>query len=421
MKRLGYLASAAISVCWSLMGLAQSVPQLINYQGQLLDAGGTPLTNGDYVIQARLFAFESGGTPIWGPQVFNGQAGIGFGPKIPVVQGRFNLVLGPQDTSGQSLAPVFAANSTVYIELQVGTGSPIAPRQQILSSPFALSAANAANAANAVNAASSANAANAANASNAANAAKLNGFDWTTLFAGGDPANGNMGLGITPSGVKLDVNGQIRVHQGNTASAGIWYSQTNGGDKAFVGMMDDSSLGFMLPSGARPLTYNLDSGLMYIPGKLQIGSYVLYTNWMYVTRFFNPITGSHITLHVDEENTLFSGNVNALSFTTTSDARLKDQIQTIADPIEKLEALRGVSFVFKPAVTGSTDTPQRRVGVLAQDVEKVLPEAVQTGSDGFKAVEYNALTPVLIEAVKAQQREIETLKAEIAELKAKQR
>ena len=149
MKRILCILTACAFFCPPYLR-AQSVPQLINYQGQLLDGAGNPLANGDYVIQVRLFSSESGGTPIWGPQVFSGQSGTGFAPKVAVVLGRFNLVLGPQDTAGQNLANVFAGNATVFIEIQVGTGNPISPRQQVLSSPFSMAAANAANAANAI-------------------------------------------------------------------------------------------------------------------------------------------------------------------------------------------------------------------------------------------------------------------------------
>src|SRR2546425_6047472 len=96
MKKVIQLYGAAMALLDCLTGLAQSVPQLINYQGQLLDASGTPMPTGDYSIEVRLFPVESGGGGIWGPQIFSGQSGIGFGPKVSVVNGRFNLVLGPQ-------------------------------------------------------------------------------------------------------------------------------------------------------------------------------------------------------------------------------------------------------------------------------------------------------------------------------------
>jgi hypothetical protein len=59
-----------------------------------------------------------------------------------------------------------------------------------------------------------------------------------------------------------------------------------------------------------------------------------------------------------------------------------------------------------------------QIGLIAQDLEKILPELVTTGPDGYKSVSYEKLTPVLIEAVKEQQKEIEYLKAELEEIKA---
>jgi hypothetical protein len=218
----GVLIWAALMLALTgLSAAAQSVPQLINYQGQLLDASGAPMPTGDYSIEVRLFPVESGGVANWGPQVFNGQSGVGFGPKVAVVNGRFNLVLGPQDIATNSLTGVFAANASVFVELKVGTSSPISPRQQVLSAPFALSAANAVNAVNAATATNAANAANAQNAvnavnavnaqnattattattavnannaANASNSARLNGFDWSSIFSGGNPQFGALSV-----------------------------------------------------------------------------------------------------------------------------------------------------------------------------------------------------------------------------------
>jgi hypothetical protein len=84
-----------------------------------------------------------------------------------------------------------------------------------------------------------------------------------------------------------------------------------------------------------------------------------------------------------------------------------------------LDAIRGVAFNFKenPART-DLDSHHRRAGVLAQDVQKVLPEAVTSGPDGYLSVDYNALIPVLIEAVKEQQKQIDILQEELESLKA---
>jgi len=124
--------------------LAQSVPALINFQSQVLNPDGTPLATGDYEITFRIFDAAEGGTLIWGPQVLDGLGGAGHGPKIPVVQGYFNVMLGPVDTAARPLTGAFQSAAR-FLEIQIGANTPISPRQQMLSAPYALSAAAAAN------------------------------------------------------------------------------------------------------------------------------------------------------------------------------------------------------------------------------------------------------------------------------------
>jgi microcystin-dependent protein len=115
----------------------------MNFQGQVLGADGSPLANGDYALTFQIFDAAEGGTLIWGPQALDGAGGVGHGPKIPVVQGYFNVMLGPLDTASRPLTGAFAG-ATRFLEIKVGTNNPISPRQQILSAPYALTAASAA-------------------------------------------------------------------------------------------------------------------------------------------------------------------------------------------------------------------------------------------------------------------------------------
>ncbi|QUN29552.1 tail fiber domain-containing protein [Cupriavidus sp. KK10] len=87
-----------------------------------------------------------------------------------------------------------------------------------------------------------------------------------------------------------------------------------------------------------------------------------------------------------------------------SDARLKDDVQTIPAAVAKVKRMRGVSYVRSDIA----DSP-RFVGVLAQELRDVLPEAVREGGDGMLSVDYGALGPVLIEAVKELCARIEVL------------
>jgi hypothetical protein len=84
-----------------------------------------------------------------------------------------------------------------------------------------------------------------------------------------------------------------------------------------------------------------------------------------------------------------------------SDRRFKENIKPIASALEKVTKLQGVTFTWNANdYPGKFFTEDPQVGLIAQDVEAVLPEAVLTDNDGFKSVTYDKLTAVLIEAVK---------------------
>ena len=101
-----------------------------------------------------------------------------------------------------------------------------------------------------------------------------------------------------------------------------------------------------------------------------------------------------------------SGVATATDFNSTSDINLKTNIKTIDDPLEKVMQINGVSFDWK-------HMNQSSAGVIAQDVEKVLPEIVKYGEDGYKSLNYNGLIGLLIEAVKEQNETIKSLEQKI--------
>ncbi len=102
-----------------------------------------------------------------------------------------------------------------------------------------------------------------------------------------------------------------------------------------------------------------------------------------------------------------NGNVKAIDFNTTSDQNLKTNIHTIENPLEKIAEIRGVNFDWK-------ETQKPSVGVIAQEIEKVLPELVN--DSGTKTVNYNGLIGLLIEVVKEQQTQIESLNERLSKL-----
>jgi phage-related tail fiber protein len=106
----------------------------------------------------------------------------------------------------------------------------------------------------------------------------------------------------------------------------------------------------------------------------------------------------------------FTGNViTATNFNTTSDARFKTDIVTIEDAVGLVEQLRGVTFNW-------VDTGAPTIGLIAQEVEEVLPELVTTDEDGYKSVAYSNMVGVLIEAIKDQQAQIDELREMVLNL-----
>lgn len=96
--------------------------------------------------------------------------------------------------------------------------------------------------------------------------------------------------------------------------------------------------------------------------------------------------------------------------TYASDERFKKNITPISSPLQKLLQINGVEYEMKPSeFTKYHFTPGRQIGLLAQNVEKIIPEAVSE-MDGYKGVDYAKLVPLLIEAVRELKAEIEELK-----------
>jgi hypothetical protein len=102
-----------------------------------------------------------------------------------------------------------------------------------------------------------------------------------------------------------------------------------------------------------------------------------------------------------------TGDVTA---NTSSDKRWKDNIIPIDNPIEKIKKLTGNSFVWKDGFEVYHSNKGLDYGVIAQEVEEVMPEIVIQRDGGYKGVRYEKIIPLLIEAIKEQQKQIEELK-----------
>ena len=126
----------------------------------------------------------------------------------------------------------------------------------------------------------------------------------------------------------------------------------------------------------------------------------LRSNWSggtYVPLKWNP-SGITVAGYVNA-----SGDMSAVNFNSTSDESLKENVTTITRALDKVTQLRGVNFDW-------IDSGKSATGVIAQEIEAVLPEVVSEDDNGIKHVAYGNLVGVLIEAIKELKAEIEDLK-----------
>lgn len=124
---------------------------------------------------------------------------------------------------------------------------------------------------------------------------------------------------------------------------------------------------------------------------------------------WNISTSSSGTLDFSLNNILKASIASSGSWSVTSDERLKKNFHPIDGALEKLKKIRGLYYQFKT----EKDSDPRHVGVIAQEVRKVLPEAVlEQGQDKHLSVSYSQLIPLVIEAVKDLETQVQALKKE---------
>ena len=162
------------------------------------------------------------------------------------------------------------------------------------------------------------------------------------------------------------------------------------------------------PKGTGQLTFPAGS----VSVAIGINNTTTSPNVFYPTITQNNI-GSITDLSISSTKLSFVPATGTLSVTilnSSSDELLKHNITTIHNPLETLSKLRGVKFDWN-------DTNITSYGVIAQELEEVLPELIGVDATDFKTVNYTPLIGFLIEAVKSQQTQIDNLLSEISNIK----
>ena len=196
-------------------------------------------------------------------------------------------------------------------------------------------------------------------------------------------------------------------------------SNTTGYNNTFVGR----AAGYSNQTGNTNTFVGHDAGRQNVSGhaNVLIGYKAGYnetgSNKLYIDNF--DTASPLIYGEFDNNLVKIHGELQMIAAAGPSDKRLKKDIKPLQSSLNKIQALQGVSYQWKTEEYpkwGFKETKQ--IGLVAQNVEDVMPELVSTDSQGYKAVSYDKLTAVLVEAVKELKSENVQLKAEIDELRA---
>jgi hypothetical protein len=129
-------------------------------------------------------------------------------------------------------------------------------------------------------------------------------------------------------------------------------------------------------------------------------------NGAFSSRYVIYNNGAHLRFWTNNQDVAYFDQVGNLLMRggpgKISDVREKEGIHKIENALEKVLAMQGITFQWKVDAHGGTNHRQRHLGLIAQEVEKILPEVVLNGDDGLKAINYSDLTSLLIEAIKEQ-------------------
>ena len=217
--------------------------------------------------------------------------------------------------------------------------------------------------------------------------------------------NSNSGAIIVDGGVGIDkdlyVGGVANFNSldltGTFSCAGIATLAKNGGitttgGDLFVGGATTTT---DLSAGNLQIAVTDDNTIDSKSGNLKLGAF----------------TGSYVAI---QTNTTITGILSVTDDITafwTSDSRLKDNVNLIDNPLEKVISISGNTFEWNE----KSNKSGHDVGLIAQEIEKVLPEAVVTRDNGYLAVDYHKVIPLLVEAIKELSDKVETLEQKLSD------
>lgn len=219
--------------------------------------------------------------------------------------------------------------------------------------------------------------------------------------------NGHVGLRKTNPGFLLDVNGPILVRRGGSNGGIKTGTPCSGGCLSFqydvverVGLIGTYG---QIPNHNTALAFGTNASTLII-------------EHMRIT--YGGLVG--IGTRTPNYKLDVRGSIGNNATLLHSDIRWKTKVETLKGSLEKVQKLRGVQFEWRTDQFEEMNFQEgKHIGVIAQEVEQVIPELVTTGADGYKSVEYTKLVAVLVEAMKEQQQIMAKQEATIEDLVAR--
>jgi hypothetical protein len=217
----------------------------------------------------------------------------------------------------------------------------------------------------------------------------------------------NAGFGNT-SGSFNAFSGSFAGGNNTTGNFNIIYGHSSGqanvtgSNNILIGPYADVTVDGLINAGA--IGYNAKVS--------QSNSFVIGGTGAEAVRVGIGVTSPAYTLHVN-------GSVAGVgAYNNISDSRLKTNISSIDNALAGILQLHPVSFDWKKETYPQFHfDDKRQIGFLAQELEKIFPEAVTIGADGFYTIAYSQLVPVVVQGIKEQQQQIENLRSENTQLK----
>jgi hypothetical protein len=259
----------------------------------------------------------------------------------------------------------------------------------------------------------------------------------TSAGAGVAPTWTNMPAGITGTGTAT----QIAYWSGAsslTSSSNLYWDNTN--TRLGIGTASPSyPLDVRGATAYGQIKGTADAGLILDAGAGTDASVFYYRSAAFLAKTYIPSTDNSFRIAVNGVDRMtilptgvvgigtvptgtykleVSGKLGTSGINETSDIRYKKKISTIENALGKVMQLRGVNYEWRADEfkEKNFDTTAQ-IGLIAQEVEKIIPQVVTTDANGYKAVEYSKLVALLIEALKEQEKKIESLQSENQSLK----